>query len=280
MPAGNQSLHRALSDAQKEQFVRDGFVRVDHAFPPEIAAEARVILWRDTGCDPDDRSTWTRPVIRLGDYPQEPFRQAANTAVLYAAFDELVGKGRWVPRPSLGGFPIRFPHPDDPGDTGWHIDASFPPGEASESYFEWRVNVRSRGRALLMLFLFSDVGENDAPTRIRIGSHLKVARLLAPAGEDGMTMMEISKAADAATAGLPEVTATGAAGTVYLCHPFLVHAAQPHRGATPRFMAQPPLYLQAPFALIRNDGDYSPVEQAIRLGLAKTEDLIQENFRS
>lgn len=38
-----------------------------------------------------------------------------------------------------------------------------------------------------------------------------------------------------------EALATGAAGTVYLCHPFLVHAAQPHRGKEVRFLAQPPL---------------------------------------
>ena len=35
--------------------------------------------------------------------------------------------------------------------------------------------------------------------------------------------------------------AIGAAGTVYLCHPFLVHAAQIHRGESPRIMSQPPL---------------------------------------
>ena len=40
--------------------------------------------------------------------------------------------------------------------------------------------------------------------------------------------------------------ATGDAGTVYLCHPFLVHAAQPHRGTLPRFMAQPPLLPRGP----------------------------------
>ena len=156
-----------------------------NAFSPEVAADARAILWRDTGCDPQDASTWTRPVIRLGDYPHEPFRVAANSPALHAAFDDLVGKGRWVPRESLGGFPIRFPHPADPGDTGWHIDASFPPPDPSGSYLDWRVNVRSDGRALLMLFLFSDVAENDAPTRIRKGSHQVVARLLAPAGEKG-----------------------------------------------------------------------------------------------
>ena len=53
------------------------------------------------------------------------------------------------------------------------------------------------------------------------------------------------------------------AGDVYLCHPFLVHAAQPHYGRRPRFMAQPPLYPATPLRLTRDDGDYSPVEQTI-----------------
>jgi len=118
-----------------------------------------------------------------------------------------------------------------------------------------------------MLFLFSDVGENDAPTRIRVGSHIIVARVLAPAGQEGMSMIEISTAAAAATQGAEEVLATGSAGTVYLCHPFLLHAAQPHRGQTPRFMAQPPLFPRAPFELDRINGDHSPVERAIRIGL-------------
>ena len=51
---------------------------------------------------------------------------------------------------------------------------------------------------------------------------------------------------------------------MYLCHPFLVHAAQPHRGSEPRFMAQPPLLPREPLRLQRDDGDYSPVERAIR----------------
>jgi hypothetical protein len=151
------------------------------------------------------------------------------------------------------------------------VDASFPPDqpvEFPESYFDWRVNLRSKGRALLMLFLFSDVGENDAPTRIRLGSHLRVPPLLAPAGEDGLSVMDLSLAAARGTEGMPEAAATGASGTVFLCHPFLVHAAQPHHGATTRFLAQPPLLPRVPFELTRSDGDYSLVELAIRLGLA------------
>ena len=263
---------RALSDAQVDLFVREGFVKLENAFSKETAAEAREILWREVGCDPEDRKTWTRPVLRLGDMAQEPFRQAANTEVLHAAFDELVGRGRWAPRETLGGFSIRFPHPEDPGDTGWHVDASFPPSEEESppsSYFDWRINLKSRGRALLLLFLFSDIGEKDAPTRIRLGSHLRVASLLASAGEDGLSFLDLGRAADHTTAGLPETVATGTAGTVFLCHPFLVHAAQPHHGTTPRFLAQPLLHPRVPFELAREDGDYSPVEHAIRLGLRR-----------
>ena len=221
-----------------DQFLIDGFVRIDGAFPRALADEGRAILWRDTGCDPLDRSTWTKPVIRLNDYGQEPFREAANMPCLLEAFDQLVGPGRWLPRTSLGTFPIRFPSDVDPGDTGWHVDASFAGIDGS-----WRVNMHSRGRALLMLFLFSDVGEDDAPTRIRAGSHLDVPKLLEPYWAEGISVFDLNLES---TAWRKEVLATGEAGTVYLCHPFLVHAAQPNRRGRVKFMAQPPLYPAGP----------------------------------
>ena len=264
MPS-DYSASRPLSKADIGHFIRDGFVRIAAAFPRKVADDARAILWRDTGCAPDDPSTWTRPVIRLGDYAHEPFRIAANTAVLRGAFDQLVGVGRWQPRGSLGTFPIRFPSSDDPGDCGWHIDVSF--GTEVPDFMAWRANVTSKGRALLMLFLFSDVGEQDAPTRIRVGSHLDIARQLAPAGAEGLTLRELAADGFAGSAHRPEIAATGEAGTVYLCHPFLVHAAQPHRGTRPRFMAQPPLLPAEPLRIERETGDYAPVEQAIRLAL-------------
>jgi len=258
----------ALSAAQIDLFINDGFVRIDNAFPRDVADAARAILWADTGCDPDDPTTWTKPVIRLNQYGQAPFKAAANTPILHAAFDQLVGHGRWLPRATLGTFPVRFPSPEDPGDAGWHIDVSF--GYDNPDFLSWRANVSSKGRALLMLFLFSDVGEADAPTRIRVASHLDIARQLAPAGDAGLTLRELAADGFAGTAHCPEVLATGAAGTVYLCHPFLVHAAQPHRGTQPRFMAQPPIMPSAPLQLERPDGAYSPVESAIRRALGNS----------
>jgi hypothetical protein len=218
-------------------------VKIDAAFPRALADEARAILWRDTGCDADNPATWTKPVIRLGMYTEAPFVQSANTPVLHEAFDQLVGPGRWLPCGAMGTFPIRFPSTEDPGDTGWHIDVSF--GGSPGDFLSWRANARSKGRTLLMLFLYSDVGADDAPTRLRVGSHHDIARTLAPAGEDGLSLRELlGPIAD--TAHRPEALATGDAGTVYLCHPFLVHAGQPHRGTRPRFMAQPPLLPKNP----------------------------------
>lgn len=253
-----------LTDEQIRRFVEDGFVRVEHAFPKSIADEARRLLWRDTGYDADDPATWAEPVVRLGMYAQKPFVDAANTAVLHAAFDQLVGPERWLPCMAMGTFPVRFPSPHEPADTGWHIDMSF--DWEKPNFMDWRANVRSRDRALLMLFLFSDVGEQDAPTRLRIGSHLRVARILEPAGESGLTARELIDRLEE-TSECPEALAVGEAGTVYLCHPFIAHAAQAHHGSQPRFMAQPPLLPREPLSLARADKNYSPVEQAIRHAL-------------
>jgi hypothetical protein len=248
-----------------EKFVERGYVRIEGAFGPDLAAACRDVLWSQLDAKPDDPATWTEPVVRLGDQAAAPFGEAANTPRLRAAFDLLVGPGRWAPRASLGTFPVRFPSDQPPGDDGWHLDASFlGEGEDPSDFFRWRVNLASRGRALLMLFLFSDVEEDDAPTRIRVGSHLDAARLLAPYGEEGLTVMQISRRAATATADHPAALATGRAGDVFLCHPFLVHAAQAHHGSRPRFLAQPPLH---PIGAFDPVAGTSPVELAIRRAL-------------
>lgn len=245
-----------------ERFVRDGFVRIPGAVDRATADACRAELWAATGCAPDDPATWTRPVIRLEHFATPPFRAAANTPVLHEAFDRLVGAGRWEPRAGLGTVPVRFPSPEPPGDDGWHLEGSFPGDDG-----RYRVNLRSRGRALLMLFLFSEVGPDDAPTRIRVGSHLDVPRLLATAGDEGREWFELCADAVPASAQRSLAVATGEPGDVYLCHPFLVHAAQPHRGREPRFMAQPPLLPVGELDL--EAADPTPVARAVLAGLGR-----------
>ena len=201
-------------------------------------------------------------MVRIYGSKEEPILRALNSPKIHAAIDSLVGRGRWRrPIVGTGTFPIRFPSEQDPGDAGWHIDGSY------ESAGQLCANLSSRGRALLMLVLFSDVGAVDAPTRIRVGSHQLVPRVLEAAGEAGMPSLEVAARIPQLTR-LPIETATGRAGDVYLCHPFLVHAASwPHRGTTARFLAQPGVEPLGPLSTGRMDGSGSPVERAIAASL-------------
>jgi len=253
-----------LSDWQIEDFIELGFIKIENAFSQETAESCRSILWKAVQLSPDNPETWTQPVIRIGEISLELFRQIANTPVLHGAYNQLAFDN-WLPPMTMGTFPIRFPSKEIAQDTGWHVDASFS-DDNSNHYFDWRINMNSRGRALLMLFLFSDTTEMDAPTRIKVSSHLDVAKLLLLKGKEGLTFMQLAEQIKK----LPnrnETTATGAAGTVYLCHPFLVHAAQQHKGVKPKFMAQPPLLSKRDFKIKKPLHECCPIVRAIIKGI-------------
>lgn len=232
-----------LTDNQMDQFVNEGFFKVEGVFSADLGELCRRELWDATGRDPNDPETWTEPVVRLGGFDSPPFRAAGNTPP--AGGVRSARWARWVDPPrGARDISVRFPSEDPPGDDGWHAGTSYAGAQG-----ETRLNLRSRDRALLMLFLFSDVAAEDAPTRVRVGSHLDVPALLGPAGGDGVEWISLCERAVAASASRPVELATGRVEDVHLCHPFLVHAAQPHRGQTPRFMAQPPLHPARPLDL-------------------------------
>jgi hypothetical protein len=219
-----------------QTFLRDGFLHPTGAAAEPIARECERRLWTETGYDP---TTWTEATRWVLYRDDEPFVEAVNSAVLTHAYDTLVGPGHRRRRDHAGAFPLRFPSQEQPVESGWHIDAGSADRELTDDdvedieamgKVEFRVNINSRGRALLLLMLFSDVGPDDSPTRIRVGSHLDVPRVLAPYGLDGVGCNSAFVAAvDRASSSRPTTQAAGRCGDVYVCHPFLVHAAQVHR---------------------------------------------------
>ena len=71
------------------------------------------------------------------------------------------------------------------------------------------------------------------------------------------------------TFGRDVALATGNAGDVILCHPFLVHATSwPNRGPRPRLLIQPAIELREPLRLDPR-GRVRPVERAILRGLGR-----------
>ena len=252
-----------LDPRQIDSFIRDGFVRLAGAVPHEIVGACRSSVMdglRGQGVDGDDPSTWVEPVVRLV-CTDVAFIAAGSQPMLSEAYDQLIGAGTWWGQQGVGGsVVVRFPHAADPGDAGWHIDGSYEVGD------EYWVNVRSRGRGLLCLFLVSDVGPDDAPTELKVGSHLDVPPVLLPFGVRGAPFWRVSRRLPERTFERPSAFATGRAGDVIVCHPFLVHRATwPHRGTTPRIMAQPGVLRHEPFSLVGPEP--WPVEQAIRQAL-------------
>jgi len=251
-------------------FVRDGYVVVRGAFDATTAAGCRQVIWdvlAEQGVRSGDRGTWHRPAIRIDTPDGEPFRAAASSPALETAYDELIGVGRWSKRPDVGGtVPVRFPSEEYPGEVGWHIEGSW------RRDSQWWADVRSRERGLLALFLFSDVGPDDAPTKLIAGSHRYAAAALATRGDTGMPGGDVPGLLRPSTFCRTTAEATGAAGDVYLCHPFIVHTATwPHRGTQPRMMAQPGVHVAEGFTL--DGADPSPVARAIVEGLADTSQL-------
>lgn len=112
-----------LSSEQVSEFIRDGFVRLEAAFPPSLAEDCVQLPWPKIGCQVDLPDTWTRPVIRSLGWDAAPFTHAVNTSRLHASFDQLVGRGRRRARRNPGLFVIRFPSQGDPGDAGGTLTA-------------------------------------------------------------------------------------------------------------------------------------------------------------
>jgi hypothetical protein len=222
-----------------DDFIRDGFARLTEAAARETADAARELLWQQIGLSPDEPENWDAPVKWAADLTGHgPFGEIARSPRLARALDLVCGRGYWLPRGALGNIPVRFPSQPPAEDRGWHIDANTPAPDGS-----WSVS--GRPHTLLLLTLLSEVGPDDAPTRIRIGSHREVAAAL---GDRQFSFQDSAPIVEKASAGRPVGYATGRPGDMYLVHPFTVHAADEHRGATPRFMAQAPVMLTRPLS--------------------------------
>ncbi|MBB6347523.1 phytanoyl-CoA dioxygenase [Nonomuraea muscovyensis] len=220
-----------------DRFVADGFVKLESVVPREVADEGRALLWKRIGLSPDDPSGWREPVVWTADLTGEgPFGLMVRSARLRGALDLVAGVGGWLPRGAIGNIPVRFPRVPPADDCGWHVDANTPlPGGA------WGVS--GRPETMLVLLLLSEVGVDDAPTRIRVGSQRDVAAAL-PAGQV-LDPFVAGPIVDEVSRGRSLAYATGVPGDAYLVHPFTVHAAQRHAGSRPRFMAQFPVSLAA-----------------------------------
>jgi hypothetical protein len=256
--------YRTLRDADVEHFIEKGYIKVQEAFPREVAAEWSRRCFERLGYDPEDRSTWAEPRIHMGGDHFVEVREFAPRA--YDAICDLVGGKERLGMPcqwsdhfivNLG---LRANEPWEPaGPTtpGWHKDGDF-----------FRHFLDSPEQGLLVFVNWTDVVHQGGPTYVATDSVAVVARFLAERPEGVLPNEFDFRSLIGQCSQFEEATAN--AGDVYLLHPFLLHAASQNPLRVVRIITNPPVHLNEPLRFDRpNDEDFSPVERGVLAGLGK-----------
>jgi hypothetical protein len=232
-----------------ESFIRDGYVRIPGAVPQTLARaigeQAALLVGDGAG------ASWRLGLASVYDVP---VLVEALTPVVRAASDALIGTGRWH-LAAIWGFPTRFP---GASDTLWHVDGDW-----------FTHHVTSGEQVLTPIFLWDDVGIDDSPTLLAVGSHLGVARLLADHEPEGVAGTHIGQVVDSTVARDEVAAATGEAGDLIVCHPFLAHSVNPAGPTRPRFISNVAVHGKQPLAIGPTRETSSPVESAIRQALGQ-----------
>ena len=293
------TTYKVLSKNEVEQFMELGWVKVDEAFPREVALEAQQIVWEGVekrGVLQRDKSTWNEEMVQINENYEHDEFQKCNTKRLADAIEDLVGEGAWATRAVLGetnkkiGFgwwPVNFSLGADKTwdvpTTGWHWDG-----------IHFRHHVNSPEQGLLCLNFFSEIRKKGGGTLVAEGSHKLVAKFLNEHPEgielgDGIKQLnqrhswlseltgqvkndEVNRIerfmentyCDESGINLKVVETTGSPGDVILCHPFLYHAASQNHSGIPRFMCNRTTPLKGRMNFQREDGNYSPLELSIK----------------
>lgn len=247
-----------LSQAQIDHFIQYGFIHLsdcfDVGFADQWIAEAFVRL----GYDPDDRTTWEKPLIHMPGTNFVNVRDFAPKAYegmcqLLGGEDRIKGDVRWG-----NGFIVNF-HlgadrewiPPSPESGGWHKDGDF----------FWHF-LDSPEQGLLVIVVWRDIGPRGGGTYMAADSIKPVSEYLL-AHREGIHPFEgkfgnlIDQCHD-----FREVQ--GKAGDVVLMHPYMLHASSQNHSGIARFITNPPVSLREPLNFNRpNPDDFSPVERAV-----------------
>jgi len=282
-----------LTNAQVEQFIEEGYTRLEEAFSPQQALLAQSFLWErlaERGVQRADPATWKEPMVRVNETYEDPVFQACATSRLVSAIEDLVGHGRYAEagqKTRWGWWPVNFSlgshEPWNVPKTGWHWDGS-----------HFRHYVDSPDQGLLLLCLFSEVKPRGGGTTVAVGSHKIVTKLLSryPEGvehrpaidecnrthpwlgqltglvptptENRVEYFMETPYTDEDNVTLRVVEATGSPGDIFLCHPFLYHSSSQNHSGIPRFMCNRTTPLTERMQTQRSDGNYSPLETSLR----------------
>lgn len=275
-----------LTDAQKEHFLKYGYIRLENCFTREQAAEVTSGVWTRLGMSPTDKSTWTKARIHMPSHRTFDCAEFAPRA--WAAICELCGGAERITEASrqwrdslivnLGSDEMEGEAPTPPRALdNWHVDGDF-----FVHYLD------SPEQALLVIPLFTDVRAGGGGGTVLCPDALPLVARHLLAHPDGVSPRMVPRGhADFARErnlawyhGVIQgcetfVEAAGTVGDVFLLHPLMVHSAGNNVLRLPRIITNPPVALREPHRFDRaGDGSaYSLVERKTILSVGGEEAL-------
>jgi hypothetical protein len=250
--------YRVITEEQARQFVERGHIVLHDCFPRKAAEEWGAHAWERLGLDPNDPTAWTQARIHMPNSNFKPMHEFAPKA--WAAACDLAGGEERVKFPCYlsDGFIINFhigadrPYqPVSAQSPGWHKDGDF-----------FKHFLDSPEQGLLTLVFWTDVGPRGGATYAACDSVAPVARYLAAPPEG--TYLHEYNFGNLIHACRDFAEFAGQTGDIVLLHPFILHASSQNLSGKPRFLTNPPIFLNEPMNFNReNPEDFSLVERAV-----------------
>lgn len=255
--AADAPTESALTPAEVAAFHDRGVVRVEQAFPHQVALEVQDVLWCEAGqrlgVRRDDPDSW--PAGGWGTSAQaKSVTTRVQTARLSAALDQLLGPGGWRYPRRGGGLLVGAPEPGRRWtltDRAWHWDGDQQIGATMFCVFAdvgprsgGTLLVEGSGRLLLDWYRHRFAGgvPDPAPRNRELRPEFLAAdpwlRRLSgrdPVPHDPDDLLATYDDERGHRLRVTEVT--GRAGDVFVCHSNLLHASPVHTGSVPRFLA-------------------------------------------
>ncbi|KAK5632026.1 hypothetical protein RRF57_007740 [Xylaria bambusicola] len=261
-----------LTDAQKEFFLKNGYLKLTDCFTREQAAGVCEGVWTRLGMSPTDKSTWgTKGRINMP--PHRTFDISEFSPKVWSAICDLCGGEERV----------------DPKSKEWRdtliVNLGTAEGEGKmvspRDLPQWHVDgdffvhyLDSPEQALLVTPLWTDIVPHGGGTIIfpkgidyvakRLHAHPEgLSPWMQPRGSDTFKTEGFQWYKDVLK-DVPEedfIEATGNVGDVYLLHPLMMHVASSNPLRNVRIITNPPVYLKEPHCFDRADGNYSLVER-------------------
>ena len=250
--------YQVLTDEQVEQFLSEGYVKIEGCFEKADVQEWIDFAFERLGYDAQDVNTWAEERVHMPHMNQMDVADFAPKA--WGAICDLMGGEERIKTPVTwrDGFIVNFKlgagqpwEPPSPQVKGWHKDGDW-----------FRHFLDSPEQGLLTVILWDDVLPQSGGTFVATDSVGPIARYLVNYPE-GLVPKEAAFGTMIAQCE-NFVEATGKAGDVYLLHPYILHSASRNPSGRARFITNPAVSFKEPMNFNReNPKDYCLVEQAI-----------------